>query len=84
MMPSKLPAWSRSGLACALLAAGLPAAALAAPVSDRSPARIAQAAPTTRAAASPGEEDAAACSRLRRRLWVEGEGWVVRRVTTCR
>jgi hypothetical protein len=23
------------------------------------------------------------CQRARKRLWVEGEGWVVRRVTTC-
>ena len=23
------------------------------------------------------------CSQSRRRLWVEGEGWIVRRVTTC-
>jgi len=29
-------------------------------------------------------EDDATCSRARRRLWIEGEGWVVRRITTCR
>jgi hypothetical protein len=23
------------------------------------------------------------CAQSRKRLWVEGEGWVVRRVTTC-
>ncbi|MCB5176665.1 MULTISPECIES: hypothetical protein [Microvirga] len=23
------------------------------------------------------------CARSRKRLWVEGEGWIVRRVTTC-
>jgi hypothetical protein len=23
------------------------------------------------------------CDRSRKRLWVEGEGWIVRRVTTC-
>jgi hypothetical protein len=23
------------------------------------------------------------CNRSRKRLWVEGEGWIVRRVTTC-
>ena len=27
--------------------------------------------------------DADGCLRSRKRLWVEGEGWVVRRVTTC-
>jgi hypothetical protein len=30
------------------------------------------------------ERDDVACERTRRRLWVEGEGWIVRRVTTCR
>jgi hypothetical protein len=24
------------------------------------------------------------CPRIRRKLWVEGEGWIVRRVTLCR
>lgn len=24
------------------------------------------------------------CFRARRKLWVEGEGWIVRRVATCR
>lgn len=27
--------------------------------------------------------EAPGCTRVRRRLWVEGEGWIVRRVTTC-
>jgi hypothetical protein len=26
---------------------------------------------------------AAPCPRVRRRLWVEGEGWIVRRVSSC-
>ena len=30
------------------------------------------------------EDEAGSCTRARRKLWVEGEGWVVRRVTTCR
>jgi hypothetical protein len=38
---------------------------------------------TTGSVASPIEEEPA-CSRPRRRLWVEGEGWVVRRVAVCR
>jgi hypothetical protein len=29
-------------------------------------------------------EEEPSCNRARRRLWVEGEGWVVRRVTMCR
>lgn len=35
-------------------------------------------------AAVEREDDAGSCSRARRRLWIEGEGWVVRRITTCR
>ncbi|MBE7249190.1 MAG: hypothetical protein INR63_29980 [Actinomycetospora chiangmaiensis] len=34
--------------------------------------------------ASVDRDDEATCSRARRRLWIEGEGWVVRRITTCR
>jgi hypothetical protein len=33
--------------------------------------------------AKAAEEDAG-CHRARKRLWVDGEGWIVRRVTTCR
>ncbi|MEH3063918.1 MAG: hypothetical protein PGN33_14630 [Methylobacterium radiotolerans] len=33
---------------------------------------------------SAEREDDVTCSRARRRLWIEGEGWVVRRITTCR
>jgi hypothetical protein len=29
-------------------------------------------------------EDDAACLTARKKLWVEGEGWIVRRITTCR
>lgn len=29
-------------------------------------------------------EDDASCLTARKKLWVEGEGWIVRRVTTCR
>ncbi|HEX8164267.1 MAG TPA: hypothetical protein VF601_00585 [Beijerinckiaceae bacterium] len=32
-------------------------------------------------AAKDGEES---CLKARRKLWVDGEGWIVRRVTTCR
>ncbi len=30
-----------------------------------------------------GAEEEQVCNRPRRRLWVEGEGWVVRRVSAC-
>jgi hypothetical protein len=33
---------------------------------------------------APAAEPEAACTKVRRRLWVEGEGWVVRRVGQCR
>lgn len=36
------------------------------------------------ASVAEGEDDAGTCSRIRRRLFVEGEGWIVRRITTCR
>lgn len=29
------------------------------------------------------DEDTGYCSKARRRLFVEGEGWIVRKVTTC-
>ncbi len=31
----------------------------------------------------PGGGDASSCNRSRKRLFVEGEGWIVRKVTTC-
>jgi len=37
--------------------------------------------PQTTSSAPAAEDDK--CLRSRKRLWVEGEGWVVRRVTTC-
>jgi hypothetical protein len=27
--------------------------------------------------------DAAGCQKVRRKLWVEGEGWIVRSLTRC-
>jgi hypothetical protein len=30
------------------------------------------------------QSDSIECPRIRRRLWVEGEGWIVRRVASCR
>lgn len=32
----------------------------------------------------PSSDAEAVCTKVRRRLWVEGEGWVVRRVGHCR
>jgi hypothetical protein len=30
-----------------------------------------------------GASDTSSCDRSRKRLFVEGEGWIVRKVTTC-
>ena len=47
--------------------------------------KIADVTPPVRSvSATEGEDDGGTCSRIRRRLWVEGEGWIVRRITTCR
>jgi hypothetical protein len=37
---------------------------------------------TTGSVGTPADAEPA-CDKTRKRLWVEGEGWVVRRVTTC-
>ncbi len=59
-----------------------PAAAAAAPASTAAPAESAQRLPRVRKAeAAPME--GASCSSARQKLWVEGEGWVVRRVNRC-
>ena len=72
-----------TGFVATLLAAGSSLPASAAALSDRGIAKVAEATPVRPAAVSEtGEEPN--CSRARRRLWIEGEGWVVRRITTCR
>jgi hypothetical protein len=38
---------------------------------------------TTSSIAVPAPAQDANCQKSRKRLWVEGEGWIVRRVTTC-
>lgn len=82
--------------ALAMLVGG--SAALAGPVgapakreAGREAARdVGQTGTVSRAAAAPAATEAdddplpEGCTRARRRLWVDGEGWLVRRVTTCR
>lgn len=70
--------------AAILVALSLGASAQAAPAGSPAPTKVAEAAPAVQPAAVADEEDNAVCNRARRRLWVEGEGWIVRRVTTCR
>lgn len=57
--------------------------ALAAQDADREPVKVADALRAV-AASADAEPEAYACNKARRRLWIEGEGWVVRRITTCR
>jgi hypothetical protein len=38
---------------------------------------------TTSSITQDQNDDGPTCDRSRKRLWVEGEGWIVRRVTTC-
>ncbi len=63
--------------------------AMAAPGGDRDTRQMAEATQVRpvsdiRPAEAEAEDDGANCSKLRRRLWIEGEGWLVRRVTICR
>jgi len=39
--------------------------------------------PETTSSIGASQNGDVACDRSRKRLWVEGEGWIVRRVTTC-
>jgi hypothetical protein len=64
------------------------APSLAAPGAGRSTTQVAEATQVSQTAATTtiadSEEDSANCNKQRRRLWIEGEGWIVRRVTICR
>ena len=61
------------------------APSLAAPAAGRSTTQMAEATQVSQTAATAdSEEDSANCNKQRRRLWIEGEGWIVRRVTICR
>ncbi|MGY2049421.1 hypothetical protein [Methylobacterium sp. JK268] len=87
---------ARTTLLAAVAAAGLAAfPAAAAPAVDRTPAKAPGRSAAVRdvtvtrdvAATATAPEDAAGdagCTTARKRLFVEGEGWIVRRVTTCR
>ncbi len=62
-----------------------PQTSLAAPGSaDSAPTKVADAAQVQPAALGEGEEDQTNCNKSRKRLWLEGEGWIVRKVTICR
>lgn len=62
-------------------------AAQAAPAASQGSSEVSKLTPraiSAVAAMTEGDDDLTNCSRTRRRLWVDGEGWIVRRVTTCR
>jgi len=69
------------GVACAALLFTAPATQAA---DSQTETKVADAGSQVHVAASVDRDDDATCSRSRRRLWIEGEGWVVRRITTCR
>lgn len=63
----------------------LTSAAAAAPTTvDRSPAQIADTGQASAANATELADDPGTCSTSRRRLWIESEGWIVRKITICR
>lgn len=74
---------SLAALSGGFLIVGATSAAIAAatPV-EQKPTRVAEAAQAQTAVAD--DDSSATCNKSRKRLWIEGEGWVVRRVTTCR
>lgn len=88
MMNPRAPLARLSVLALILLAL-LPVPANAAParpagqqVAAKEPSVVESTIATNETMAN-GTDEQAGCVRSRKRLWVGGEGWVVRRVTTC-
>ena len=83
---ARLPLFAR--LAVVLVTAGAPLGASAAPAVDKAPKAGAgttrDVAATASVTAPAAEADDAQCSTSRKKLFVDGEGWIVRRVTTCR
>lgn len=94
MIPVIRP-WARRALTVVLVAMGAVIAAPAARAEPGASQRSARAATTDVLAATPAGpsamldgaasgDEAVACVRMRRKLWVEGEGWIIRRVNICR
>ena len=55
-----------------------------APTAAAKTTKVAEADPATTSSLGKAiTDEEPACNRPRRRLWVEGEGWVVRRVSAC-
>ena len=74
-------------LAPVSIAASQAAPARAGGVAAPAPSKLADSTASTETTGSvqrSASEEEPVCERPRKRLWVEGEGWVVRRVTICR
>jgi len=92
MMPSPISTVRRHIVSAALLGAAFMLACSSAAEAASAPtvppaSRPVQTAVLTdgadRPAATPTEPEAL-CARVRKRFWIEGEGWIVRRVSACR
>lgn len=70
----------------ATVAVASPTATSRNPAKVADPAKIADAGQSHATPVSESEDDPSAghCSKSRKRLWIEGEGWIVRKVTSCR
>ena len=77
--------WLVRGTLAAGFAALAATAVQAAPTAPTAPTTKAVEATgsVTRAVATEEPVEAPGCTKARRRLWVESEGWIVRRITTC-
>jgi len=78
---TRFPAAIVGGLVLAVAVLG-PSAAQEQPVTTKV-AAISETQAQPALAVEPAD-DMTNCNRARRRLWVDGEGWIVRRITTCR
>ncbi|GJD95424.1 hypothetical protein [Methylobacterium iners] len=76
-----MPVFHRSRLAIALVALALPLAAAAEPA-PRKPTAVASGVKATNPTWTSAEPEPS-CHRSRRKLWQDGEGWVVKTVTVC-
>jgi hypothetical protein len=77
--------FAAGSLAALLLASSAFSAAVAPPASAPSarPAPVAATRASTPTTVTAVAETSTDCPRARRKLWVEGEGWIVRKVPIC-
>ena len=63
---------------------GLASAQARSPRPSATEQTAAQAEPVVRPVSAMVPDSQPVCTHTRRRLWLEGEGWVVRKIATCR